>query len=808
MIGRLARLFIAVVLYFSAATLMAEGIMAAYVASAWRLDREKLVAMLAAARGMLPASPAEPQAREPRSEEQPSYDQVLEARRNARCESALREQSLASALVQLRVDQRKLGEEQSRYLAERAKYAEELAAAKKLAASTGREEVRRILQAMKPKQAKETLVQMLDDKETADVVALLSGMPDAKQAKIFAEFKTAEENAKIKEVLRLIRQGEPDNGLANKCKSVFSSRRKTGARKDPRMEFRRRDGLRRLSGTDRKAAVNGLDEKGDGRMSRLQLDNPSSWNTVELSNSASISAAFNPQGDDFGQHLERAQNAWNQPAADTPSDNGASASLSRAPNSLASPSESAPSQSAEMTNNASGDGTPTREASSSKSEDGNQSPSPTKGGTSTKSSDGGGRNRDKHCDDASATTGNPAVPTAVPTAALAASLPRTPAGNNEATNAQDVAGKPIEYAVESRGKEKTPPSPTDPSMPQPSSGATPGSQESDTVDAASSVAFGVDDGASGAPGHVSQKKAPTVSLLAQPSAADLSAETASPGSFPANASSPTATGERNPILPNGVTRSLYSNEPNAISIPTPQCDPSIGSAVPIESAGGQIQSEQPVTPATPKIDVANKTPAANTRRTTGDNGHSLSSGNDTGSGGVVGAKPAAGTGNTESSSAGPSQNGSGGDHVDQAQLIQRIAQAFEAAVERGGSIHLQLSPPELGSLRVELTVRNGAMSARMETETDAARTILQDNLPALRERLAEHNIRVERFDVNLSGQSSGNLPGRSGSSSSPYDPRGGQSTPSSNRVPSAAGAIPASHSTSRPGTRSHFDVVV
>ncbi|MGO8752375.1 MAG: hypothetical protein ACLQNE_41075 [Thermoguttaceae bacterium] len=217
MIGRLARLSIAALLYFSAATLMAEGIMAAYVTSAWRLDREKLVAMLAAARGMLPAGPTEPQAVEPRSEEQPSYDQILEARAIHDTNLHLRELSLASALVQLRSDQRKLSEEQSRYLAERAKYQEELAAAKKIAASAGQEAIRGLLQAMKLKQAKETLLQMLDDKETAEVVALLSGMPEAKQAKIIAEFKTAEENAKIQEVLRLIRQGEPETSLASKA---------------------------------------------------------------------------------------------------------------------------------------------------------------------------------------------------------------------------------------------------------------------------------------------------------------------------------------------------------------------------------------------------------------------------------------------------------------------------------------------------------------------------------------------------------------------------------------------------------------
>ncbi len=41
------------------------------------------------------------------------------------------------------------------------------------------------------------------------------------------------------------------------------------------------------------------------------------------------------------------------------------------------------------------------------------------------------------------------------------------------------------------------------------------------------------------------------------------------------------------------------------------------------------------------------------------------------------------------------------------------------------------------------------MSARLEAETPTARSLLLDNLPALRERLAGQNIKVERFDVDL-----------------------------------------------------------
>ena len=173
--------------------------------------------MLAAARGLIPVGPAEPRAPEPQSEEQPSYDQILEMRAVHDKNLRFREQSLADSLRQLRLDQQKLSDERSRYLAERANYEEQLAAARKAATSAGREEVRTILQTLKPKQAKEMLAQMLEEKGVADVVSLLSGMTDAKRAKILGEFKTPEENAKIKEVLRLIEQGGPEAGLADKA---------------------------------------------------------------------------------------------------------------------------------------------------------------------------------------------------------------------------------------------------------------------------------------------------------------------------------------------------------------------------------------------------------------------------------------------------------------------------------------------------------------------------------------------------------------------------------------------------------------
>ncbi|HMO84036.1 MAG TPA: flagellar hook-length control protein FliK [Lacipirellulaceae bacterium] len=86
---------------------------------------------------------------------------------------------------------------------------------------------------------------------------------------------------------------------------------------------------------------------------------------------------------------------------------------------------------------------------------------------------------------------------------------------------------------------------------------------------------------------------------------------------------------------------------------------------------------------------------------------------------------------------------------DRGRFVQRVAGALRTAEQRDGRIQVRLSPPELGSLRIELTLQQGILHAKMEAETTAARNLLLDNLPGLRDRLAQLEIRVDRFDVDL-----------------------------------------------------------
>lgn len=93
--------------------------------------------------------------------------------------------------------------------------------------------------------------------------------------------------------------------------------------------------------------------------------------------------------------------------------------------------------------------------------------------------------------------------------------------------------------------------------------------------------------------------------------------------------------------------------------------------------------------------------------------------------------------------------------VDITRFVHRVARAFEAAQQRDGEVRLRLSPPELGSVRLSMTVQDGVMVAKLETETTTAQALISDNLQALRDRLQEQGIRVERFDVDLMNQSPG-----------------------------------------------------
>jgi hypothetical protein len=211
MMGRLLRGITAMLVYACVATVIAEGILLAYLGHTWHLDRNRLVQIVAIAYGvdLLAMKEQAEQDPTPTTGDQPSFEQVLEARAAKARNLELREQALQNGLAQLRHAQEKVAAEKKQFGQLKDTFYAELEKVQKGTIAGGIDENRRILESLKPKQAKDLVAQMLADNKLGEVVVLLTAMSESKRAKILGEFKTREEVEKVGELLRCLREGEP-----------------------------------------------------------------------------------------------------------------------------------------------------------------------------------------------------------------------------------------------------------------------------------------------------------------------------------------------------------------------------------------------------------------------------------------------------------------------------------------------------------------------------------------------------------------------------------------------------------------------
>jgi len=216
MIARLIRGGASLLTYFCVATLIAQVVLFAYLSVKWKLDRDKVVQILAVVQGvdLFEIKKAADGESEAVSAEQASYRQILEARSAKVHHIQLREQALRDGVSQLAFEQRKLSDEQRRFRTVKKAFQQELAGMQDTAVVAGTEDVRTKLEGIKPRQAKELLLKMLKNEDLDDVVTLMKAMPMVKAAKIMGEFKTPEETEQLYEILERIGAGFPDAKLA------------------------------------------------------------------------------------------------------------------------------------------------------------------------------------------------------------------------------------------------------------------------------------------------------------------------------------------------------------------------------------------------------------------------------------------------------------------------------------------------------------------------------------------------------------------------------------------------------------------
>ncbi len=89
--------------------------------------------------------------------------------------------------------------------------------------------------------------------------------------------------------------------------------------------------------------------------------------------------------------------------------------------------------------------------------------------------------------------------------------------------------------------------------------------------------------------------------------------------------------------------------------------------------------------------------------------------------------------------------------VNQAEVFEKIINAARL-IRLGGTseISMRLEPDHLGQMRVRLTLDgNHSLTARIQVETQEARSLIEGSLYRLKESLAEQGLKVEKFSVDV-----------------------------------------------------------
>lgn len=217
MMGKLIKGLAAFAAYFALGTVLAEAAGLYMFWSQGKLAPDRVWKALAALEGVeLPDT----NAAQPEAPPQPTLEDVAAARAIKLRQLEQREMSLAEGLQLMREERDRLSEQAADIARQQQAFAAQLATVHDTALETGRENARLILENIKPKQAKELLVKMLDDGELDEVVMLVSQMPQSKRAKIAGEFKSEEEQTRLNEIMRRIREGTPDAPLVDEARAA------------------------------------------------------------------------------------------------------------------------------------------------------------------------------------------------------------------------------------------------------------------------------------------------------------------------------------------------------------------------------------------------------------------------------------------------------------------------------------------------------------------------------------------------------------------------------------------------------------
>ena len=214
-------------IYFCVATVIAAAAGTAMLASKGAFADGRLLNMWAALHGIaIPANPTATLAGDAEgSQEQPSYDDLVNKRLLASLDLDLRKSAIDKTLSELQAIEAQIRTERTRFDLLVGSFDRKIKELETSATDAAVIETQQTLESLPPKQAKQQLLKLLDESPTpgienptAAVVSLVKAMPIERRRKILMEFKSADEEDKLSHILREILRGSPDVPLLRQAR--------------------------------------------------------------------------------------------------------------------------------------------------------------------------------------------------------------------------------------------------------------------------------------------------------------------------------------------------------------------------------------------------------------------------------------------------------------------------------------------------------------------------------------------------------------------------------------------------------------
>jgi len=123
-------------------------------------------------------------------------------------------------------------------------------------------------------------------------------------------------------------------------------------------------------------------------------------------------------------------------------------------------------------------------------------------------------------------------------------------------------------------------------------------------------------------------------------------------------------------------------------------------------------------------------------------------------------------------------------------FAERLSQYVLDARDQGRQLSVQITPPDLGPLHIEVTTDGGRLTARLETASGVASQLLHDHLPQLQDALLRLGAAVDRIDIVRIEPDARQLGGDGGGSGSDWSNASGQSSGEQREPPRRPAAPP------------------